>query len=142
MSDAPPLTVGQAAVCLGMTPQGVRKAVREGRLAGTAKLLPSGKREYGISAAAIEAYLARGAPDAETDAEAEADFRSQFETLSYRYELTSRDLHARELEVATLKARLEAVERDLMKTKKALYKVVRAFTRAEETQPRTAGGTP
>lgn len=133
MPDASLLTVKQAAQRLGMTPQGVRKAVRERRLDGTARLLPSGKREYRVSEEAVEAYLAG----------AGTRLDSEIEALSMRLALVTNALHDKELEVVELRARLEAAEREVKKTTQALHlqiEVVRAFAGEDESQSGPAGG--
>lgn len=123
------MTVVEAATRLSMTPQGVRKAVREGRLGGSTRLLPSGKREYAISAHAVEAYLARG------DAHA-----SQFETLQLNFQLTTEALHDKEKEIIALRARLQATDTELTKVKQVLRDVMRAFLGDEATQSEAPGG--
>lgn len=104
-----------------MTPQGVRTAVREHRLDGTARLLPNGKREYRISQGAIEAYLARG-----------ERYDPQVETLEMRLQLAMSALHDKELELIKIGARLEAAEGELVKARSALRDLIRTFVGDDE----------
>lgn len=125
MHGAPTLTVQEAATRLGMTAQGVRKAVREGRLDGTTRLLPSGKREYSISPKAVDAYLARG--DAPS---------SQTEMLELNLQLSTQAVQDKEKEIIALRLRLEATEKELARVKRAM----RVFLDDGATQSESSPG--
>ena len=115
--SSPYLTVKQAALRLAMTPEGVRKAVREGRLEGSTRLLPSGKREYFLAAEAVEAFHA--------DREEAVDGR--VDTLLVELALTQGALRDKEAEIQRLKHELATAKRDLARTALALSLQVQAF---------------
>jgi hypothetical protein len=113
----PHLTVKQAAQRLGMTPQGVRKAVREGRLEGSTQLLPSGKRAYFLVAEAVEAF----------HSDHELSFDKRADNLLVELALTQGALREKEAEVQGLKHDLLTAKRDLLRTSRALALQVQAF---------------
>lgn len=115
--SSPYLTVKQAALRLAMTPQGVRKAVREGRLAGSTQLLPSGKLEYFLEAEAVETF--------HTDRE--SSFDDRVDTLLFELALTQGALRDKEAEVQDLKHDLAIAKRDLARTTRALTLHLQAF---------------
>lgn len=124
--DARPLTIHQAADRLGMTSQGVRKAVREGRLKGTVRLQPGGRREYEVPEAAIDDFVAgRGSPE-----------DNKLDTVTLRLEMAMAALHAKELEFVELRTEFRGVKRQLDRTRKALA----AFTSDDVSEDETRGG--
>lgn len=112
------LSVKDAALRLGMTPEGVRKAVRDGRLAGETQLLPSGKREYILAAEAVEVFRC----------EREPSFDEDVDTLRIRLALAEGAARDKDAEIDRLRHQLGTARDELAKTRRALELQIRAFT--------------
>lgn len=113
----PSLTVKEAALRLGMTPEGVRKAVRERRLAGDTQLLPSGKREYLLAAEAVETFRC----------DREPSFDEHVDTLRIQLALAEGALRDKDAEIDRLRHDLGTARDDLARTRRALELHLEAF---------------
>lgn len=111
------LTVKDAALRLGMTPEGVRKAVREGRLAGETQSLPSGRREYILAAEAVEAFRC----------DREPSFDEDVDTLRIQLALADGALRDKDAEIDRLRHELGTASDDLARTRRALGLQIQAF---------------
>ena len=111
------LTVKEAALRLGMTPEGVRKAVREGRLAGETQSLPSGRREYILAAEAVEEFRC----------DREPSFDEDVDTLRIQLALAEGALRDKDAEIDRLRHELGTARDDLARTRRALGLQIQAF---------------
>lgn len=111
------LTVKEAALRLSMTPEGVRKAVRERRLAGDTQLLPSGKREYLLAAEAVEKFRC----------DREPSFDEDVDTLRVQLALAEGALRDKGAEIDRLRHELRTARDDLTRTRRALELHLQAF---------------
>jgi hypothetical protein len=138
-SETSYLTVRQAAARLGMTAQGVRKAVRERRLLGETRLLPNGRREYVLDVQAVEAFHADRA----------SSIDDRVDSLLVQVALAEGAVRDKEREVESLRRELEYMRReleymrrDLSRARQALATHLQAFGEyvgEEETQNKAVG---
>ena len=96
------LTVSEAATRLGLTPQGVRNAISDGRLAALTTVLPNGRRSFDIRVSAIDAFERNRRPGAD----------ERVEQLQWRLDHAIDDLHQKDLRILDLEKDLELARRE------------------------------
>jgi hypothetical protein len=96
------LTVSEAAAQLRLTPQGVRNAISDGRLAALTTVLPNGRRSFDIRRSAIEAFERNRQPGVD----------ERVEQLQWRLDHAIEDLHQKDLRILALERDLQLARRE------------------------------